>query len=373
MCGALAISAPPASNRAQEKSSRSLMLTEVAVDCSATPISSAMAMNRLLKISSRTGSTSVPMAWARSQRHGAGQDQRAVVGPLGAPAGLDDDGRGGVEDQGRAGYPPRLRGGAAEAAGGPPSVAARLPPPHRFAAGRSWRSPRPSACRGSARPRRHSRSACGAAPRRPRASASAAPSSTLDRRVAAGRAQPGAAFEPDLLRFEALVDQVACAPPPPARAGPPKNPRRAASASSPRGSPSPRRGRCRRRTARRPAGGSGSAPCPARRRRGRHAGRRRRRSRRACSGSRHGRARSRSCGSPRPYCRPRCARNPSAISSRLLAPPSASATSCKPRRARRPDRAAGRRPGRTPPGNCSGSIRPRNRLQSVTVSGPPAR
>ena len=49
-----------------EKSSRSLMLTEVAVACSATPISSAMAMNRLLKISSRTGSASVPAASARS-------------------------------------------------------------------------------------------------------------------------------------------------------------------------------------------------------------------------------------------------------------------------------------------------------------------
>ena len=42
------------------------MLTLVAVDCSATPISSAIAMNRLLKISSRTGSTSVPIALARS-------------------------------------------------------------------------------------------------------------------------------------------------------------------------------------------------------------------------------------------------------------------------------------------------------------------
>ena len=66
MCGALAISAPVASNSAQEKSSRSLMLTEVAVACSATPISSAIAMNRLLKISSITGSASVPIACARS-------------------------------------------------------------------------------------------------------------------------------------------------------------------------------------------------------------------------------------------------------------------------------------------------------------------
>ncbi len=62
MCGALAISAPSASNSAQEKSSRSLMFTEVAVDWSATPISSAIAMNRLLKISSITGSAEVPIA-----------------------------------------------------------------------------------------------------------------------------------------------------------------------------------------------------------------------------------------------------------------------------------------------------------------------
>ena len=64
MCGALAISDPSRSNKAQEKSSRSLMLTDDAVAWSATPISSAIAMNRLLKISSRTGSTAVPAAGA---------------------------------------------------------------------------------------------------------------------------------------------------------------------------------------------------------------------------------------------------------------------------------------------------------------------
>ena len=40
------------------------MLTDDAVAWSATPISSAIAMNRLLKISSRTGSTAVPAAGA---------------------------------------------------------------------------------------------------------------------------------------------------------------------------------------------------------------------------------------------------------------------------------------------------------------------
>ncbi len=59
MCGALAISWPAASKIAQEKSSRSLMLTECAVLCSRTPICSATDMNRLLKISSMTGSAVV--------------------------------------------------------------------------------------------------------------------------------------------------------------------------------------------------------------------------------------------------------------------------------------------------------------------------
>ena len=67
MCGALAIRPPSASKTAQEKSSRSLMLTECAVDCRRTPICSATDMNRLLKISSITGSALVPRL-ARSGR-----------------------------------------------------------------------------------------------------------------------------------------------------------------------------------------------------------------------------------------------------------------------------------------------------------------
>ena len=62
MCGALAIRLPAASNSAQLKSSRSLMLTEYAVFCSCSPICSAMFMNRLLNTSSSTGSTVVPAA-----------------------------------------------------------------------------------------------------------------------------------------------------------------------------------------------------------------------------------------------------------------------------------------------------------------------
>jgi len=62
MWGALAMSCPSRSNTAQLKSRRSLMFTEWAVLASVAPICSAMDMNRLLKISSITGSASVPMA-----------------------------------------------------------------------------------------------------------------------------------------------------------------------------------------------------------------------------------------------------------------------------------------------------------------------
>ena len=65
MCGAFAIRLPCSSNNAHEKSRRSLMFTDVAVFASVTPICSAMDMNRLLKTSSSTGSTRVPMALAR--------------------------------------------------------------------------------------------------------------------------------------------------------------------------------------------------------------------------------------------------------------------------------------------------------------------
>ena len=68
MCGALAIRLPSASNSAQEKSSRSLMLTEYAVLASVTPICSAIAMNRLLNTSSRTGSAVVPIACVAPRR-----------------------------------------------------------------------------------------------------------------------------------------------------------------------------------------------------------------------------------------------------------------------------------------------------------------
>src|SRR4051812_6417820 len=65
MCGALATSRPSAENTAQEKSSRSLMLTEYAVFCSDTPICSAIDMNRLLNTSSMIGSALVPTALVR--------------------------------------------------------------------------------------------------------------------------------------------------------------------------------------------------------------------------------------------------------------------------------------------------------------------
>ena len=88
MCGALAISPPSASKIAQEKSSRSLMLTECAVARSRTPICSATDMNRLLKISSITGSTAVPRPACagprRDARRAAGRPARSA--PPASPA-----------------------------------------------------------------------------------------------------------------------------------------------------------------------------------------------------------------------------------------------------------------------------------------------
>jgi len=79
MCGALAIRLPSASKIAQLKSSRSLMLTEYAVFCSRSPICSAMDMNRLLKISSMTGSALVPIA----RRAGSAATRRNTRWPRG--------------------------------------------------------------------------------------------------------------------------------------------------------------------------------------------------------------------------------------------------------------------------------------------------
>ncbi len=81
MCGALAIRPPSASKTAQEKSSRSLMLTEWEVDWRRTPICSATDMNRLLKISSRTGSASVPMSFwsARGVTRSRSRSPRSVT------------------------------------------------------------------------------------------------------------------------------------------------------------------------------------------------------------------------------------------------------------------------------------------------------
>jgi len=61
------ISCAAPSNSAQEKSSRSLMLTEEAVRANATPICSAIAMKRLLNSSRRTGSTAVSIPRSRAR------------------------------------------------------------------------------------------------------------------------------------------------------------------------------------------------------------------------------------------------------------------------------------------------------------------
>ena len=60
--GALATRSPIGENSAQEKSRRSLILTDEAVFSSTVPICSATFINKLLKISRITGSTSVPIA-----------------------------------------------------------------------------------------------------------------------------------------------------------------------------------------------------------------------------------------------------------------------------------------------------------------------
>ena len=102
MCGALATRLPSWLNTAQEKSRRSLMLTEWAVLASVAPICSAMDMNRLLNTSSITGSTSGADRHARGPRHDPPEDQVVAGGELGAPAGFDHRGGVGLVDDRRA-------------------------------------------------------------------------------------------------------------------------------------------------------------------------------------------------------------------------------------------------------------------------------
>ena len=210
MCGALAISAPDASNSAQEKSSRSLMLTEVAVDCSATPISSAMAMNRLLKISSRTGSASVPMACGAFERNGAGQDQTCRRPP--------------ARRASRARRRWSSLASIDRAAGAVDELADRDCRRQRPCLRPRWRGcnrlDRQRVERPARRPR-HSRSACGAALRR--RPASRRPSRS--RPPASCRCpacELGAALEADLVGVEPLVDEVAAARLLQARRAPPE-------------------------------------------------------------------------------------------------------------------------------------------------------
>ena len=90
MCGALATRLPSPSKTAQEKSSRSLMLTDCAVSRSASPICSAIAMKRLLNTSSSTGSAAVPQRFARVAAR-ARQHEIVARRDLGTPAVLDHD------------------------------------------------------------------------------------------------------------------------------------------------------------------------------------------------------------------------------------------------------------------------------------------
>ena len=89
MCGALAMRAPVASNIAQLKSSRSLMLTEYAVFCRRKPICSAIFMNKLLNTSSITGSARVPTAVVAGRgRTRRNSKFRALVTPARQPGSI---------------------------------------------------------------------------------------------------------------------------------------------------------------------------------------------------------------------------------------------------------------------------------------------
>ena len=105
-CGALATRLPSASKMAQEKSSRSLMLTLMEVFCSTAPVCSATFMNRLLNSSSNTGSgLSLPAATRVGRGFGAAQDHVVERGDLRGPARLDDGGGIGLAHQRRTGDP----------------------------------------------------------------------------------------------------------------------------------------------------------------------------------------------------------------------------------------------------------------------------
>ncbi len=62
------------------------MLTDWAVLARVAPICSAIDMNRLLKISSITGSAWVPTAWRSGRGHDAGQHEIVAGGDLALPA-----------------------------------------------------------------------------------------------------------------------------------------------------------------------------------------------------------------------------------------------------------------------------------------------
>ena len=247
------------------------MLTEEAVFCSATPISSAIAMNRLLNTSSMTGSASVPTRGRRARGDGAGEDEVAERVDRRRPAGLDDGGGGGVDDERRAGDTrrrvqsaarsmnlARLGGKCRSAAA---AVAGTAPRSTRSSDGTTRPSPRPDRFddRGLDDDRRvgeRSRSGCGASARTPARMSGA--DRHFERRVAAFVAERGAAADFDARSTpcarsaaSASVGQLAPAPPPDRR-------RRACAAAA---RPS-RRGPCRRRRARRRADGSSRVSMP---------------------------------------------------------------------------------------------------------------
>ena len=318
MCGALAISPPSASKIAQEKSSRSLMLTECAVLCSRTPICSATDMNRLLKISSMHRVRLGAGAWPGRAGRDPGQQQVPPAGQRGPPARLDHGGGEVLGDERRPGRP--LAGAQVRVAGAQPravgaTATGRMTKPERDARAGSRLTAGPLRLLGWLAARRGRRGA-GLRP----ACAEGRPSRASDRhgldddrlvrasgrrsaavgrlegrhhlgrwaeRQPAGRCRcPRSAGGPGGCTLMPAVRRrrrppVRPAPRPPARRPPGPAGRAGRRQSAPRrtapASRSRRPGRCRTRTARRPAGGSAPWSCRARRRPRRRAGRPRRR------------------------------------------------------------------------------------------------
>ena len=281
------------------------MLTEYAVLASVTPICSAIAMNRLLKTSSRIGSARRADRMRAPRRLDALEHEVAALRERRAPAGLDDGRRvvlanhRGAGDRvagpkvrrgrrrRRRGTRRRCRSGSSRigASGAARGANAGHGVRRRRASGRSPRPRRPR--RRAACPASGSRTAAGtcARIRRPRRAAASTPVSsvvsvpsylTCSVRLAAIRSAGMPCAATSARAALSSARELRLRPPPASSVESASRPP-AASARARRRAPS------RTRTARRPADAAARASCRARRRRGTRAGRRRRRSSTACT------------------------------------------------------------------------------------------